>query len=1096
MGQSALQRNFAGGQSLHIPNIKDPKINGQNFCNSPRVGVLMDNFPGWFNAITMRVVLLIWLTIFSASVLWPTVSHAQSTIQLFDEDAKVNLTDNFALYYEDDEPLTIDQILERQQSFQWFMGGNPNFGFRDNGLWLTNKLSNVSNLQSWVFNIEFSQLDKVDFYLVSDGVLLLESHQGKLQSEQLFRNPTLRADLPIATPIELFIRVQSSSSSLIVPLTVAPEPVHSLSVQIDSTMWGLFYGGLFILAVYNLVIFFSAKEVSLLAYVGYIAAVVMWQFVWGGHLQVVNGGESPVWIMHHTELLFVINGLMAGLFTLYFLETRINAPTAHPVVVSLLVIQILLGLICITGILPTILKHNLVYGVGIASVCSYLYAGFEALSNRFQPARYFTFAWTVLALSAVVGILSLTGLLPSTKFTTYCFQVGVFLEAALFSLALMEKNRSKLEAEVDQATDDLRNNMELIEEQNARLDIARKDAIKASNVKSQFLANMSHEIRTPLNAILGFSRELGNATLPADQQEQVRIVNTAADNLLSIVNDVLDFSKIEAGKLQISNQPFEPNQLLEEMVTIMSKSAHSKRLEFVFDLGPLPEKLIGDLFRIKQILNNLLSNALKFTSTGTITLGVKGCALPHGNHELTFTIEDTGIGISRQDRKKLFSAFSQVDDALNRSYQGTGLGLVICRELVRLMSGRMDLRSEPGLGSTFIITLHTNRLSKKSTLKPSADWLNKHVVIFDPIPQTRHASAQMLTALGAKVHCVETIAFLHTLEVKPDFLFATVPGSMLVARDALLGNLIQFKAGKRILWYSGPEPFNQYPSLTQHFDTQVRMPLTLSKLDDLQHRKINQVKNPMQHKLNRLPGIRILAVDDMEMNLKLLTTWLADSPIELTTSMSGQDAVNRCQSIEYDMILMDVQMPGMDGLQASRAIRKTPLNLGTPIIAVTAHAFKEEQERLLASGMDDYLPKPMEISGLLDLIRRWCQTQNAPEINTTTLDWELATRRTNHNKETARELLTDFLRLLPESVQHIEAAWEERDYDTLQRHVHRIHGACCYTGVPALQRITDQLESALKRQQYMLVAELVTAFLAEARNVQAQGSELLVEPGS
>ena len=1043
----------------------------------------------------MRVVPLFWITIFAALMLWAAPGQAQSTIQLFDEDAKVDLSDNFALYYEDDTPLTIQQILKRRQNFQWFMEDNPNFGFRKNGLWLTNKISNVSNLQSWVFRIDFSQLDKVDFYLVADGVLLQQSHQGKLQSDQIFRNPTLRADLPVATPLELFIRVQSHSSSLIVPLTVAPEPVHSLAAQIDSTLWGLFYGGLGILAIYNLIIFFTTREISLLAYVANVAAVVSWQFVWGGHLQVLVGDAADMWITHHTELLFVVNGLTAGLFTLYFLETRRQTPSAHPVIVSLMGVQVVLGLLCLGDLLPTIWKHNLVYGIGIACVFSYIYAGFEALTHRFQPARYFTYAWLIVAVSAIIGILSLTGLLPSNKFTTYCFQVGIFLETILFSLALMEKNRGKLEAEVDQATDDLRNNMELIEEQNARLDIARKDAIKASNIKSQFLANMSHEIRTPLNAILGFSRELGNVTLPADQQEQVRIVNTAADNLLSIVNDVLDFSKIEAGKLQINNQPFHPNQLLEEMVTIMSKSAHSKRLEFVFDLGPLPEKLIGDLFRIKQILNNLLSNALKFTSSGTITLGVAGQALSHGIHELTFTIEDTGIGISRQDRKKLFSAFSQVDDALNRSYQGTGLGLVICRELVRLMRGTMDLRSDPGLGSTFIITLRTNRLSKKNALAPSRDWQDKQVVIFDPIPQTRRASARMLTGLGAQVHSVETMDVLHNLQLTPDFLFATVPGSLLQSRDAMLGSLIQFKAKKRILWYSGPEPFNQYPSLTQHFDTQVRMPLTLSKLEDLQHRKINETKNPMQHKLNSLPKIRILAVDDMEMNLKLLSTWLTDSPIELTTSMSGQDAVNRCQATEYDMILMDVQMPGMDGLQASRAIRKTPLNLGTPIIAVTAHAFKEEQERLLASGMDDYLPKPMEVSALLDLIRRWCQTHNPTEPETTTLDWELATRRTNHNKETARELLADFLRLLPESIHHIEAAWDERDYDTLQRHVHRLHGACCYTGVPALQRLADQLESALKRRQFMLVAELTTAFLAEAKKVQDQGSELLNEPG-
>ncbi|WP_232371937.1 hybrid sensor histidine kinase/response regulator [Salinimonas iocasae] len=1038
---------------------------------------------------TMRVAPFFWffLTLLSATF----SAQAQTTIQLFDEDASVDLSGNYAIYSEADTPLTIGEILEKKKEFQWYTENNPNFGFRENGLWLSNRISNVSNLSSWVFSINFSQLDKVDFYLVADGEVILQSHQGKLQSEQRFRVPTLRADLPVATPLELYIRVQSHSSSLIVPLSVTPEPIHSASWQIDSTMWGLFYGGLFILAIYNLVLFFQVREASLLAYVGYIVAVIVWQIVWGGHIQVFTGGPSPVWLASHTELIFTIIGMSSGIFSVLFLNTKKNASTAHPIVMALLGAQALVALICLLGVLPITWKHNLVYGVGLAAICSYIYAGFEAFFNRFEPARYFIFAWTMLAAGAVTGMLSLIGLLPSNQFTTYCFQVGVFLESALFSVALMEKSRSQLESEVQQATDDLRNNMELIEEQNARLDIARKDAIKASNVKSQFLANMSHEIRTPLNAILGFSRELGNATLPADQQEQVRIVNTAADNLLSIVNDVLDFSKIEAGKLQINNQPFSPIKELEELVTIMSKSAHSKRLEFVFDMDPLPEKLIGDLFRIKQVLNNLLSNALKFTSSGSVALRVKNKALAHGLQEIEFIVEDTGIGISREGRKKLFSAFSQLDDSTNRSYQGTGLGLVICRELVRLMRGNMNLRSEPGLGSTFTITLKMNRLSHKYSMVPNSRWQGKRVVVFDPIPETRRATAAMLHNLGARVTSVESLTFLKSLTFTPEYLFATLPVSKLDCRDAMLGELVQIPAQQRVLWYSGSEPFNQYPSLTQYFHSQIRMPVTLTKLEDLLHHKTTQHKNPLQSKLDSLPRARVLAVDDMEMNLKLLQTWLRSSPLELTICTSGLEAANRCQSNEYDIILMDVQMPGMDGLQATKRIRKTALNMGTPIIAVTAHAFKEEQERLLASGMDDYLPKPIDQSNLVELIRRWCQSNAQPCNSKPTLDWNLAVERTERDDATARELLSDFVRLLPDSIETIKAGWEDSDFQAMQKEVHRLHGACCYTGVPKLQQIANDLESALKRDKKMLVAELLPVFLEEAEDVDIEAQEWL-----
>ncbi|MCU7553333.1 ATP-binding protein [Alteromonas sp. ASW11-19] len=1033
----------------------------------------------------IRIILVSILLLFMAAP-----ACAATPLTLYSGQQEISLYENFRYLPETGSPYTISDVQRRKSDFIPYPDDNPNFGFQEEALWLYVPLKNVSGIDDWVLTVGFSQLDNVDFYVVA-GNKVTQSHQGKAQKEQLFRIPTMRIQLPESTPVDVFVRVKSNSSSLIVPLTLQPESMHSAYVQWDSILWGLFYGGLVILAIYNLVLYLNVREPSLVAYVGYILAVILWQFIWGGHVHLLVDDGLPLWFVGHTELIFIIIGLSSGIFTMTFLDTRVHARHAHPIVVGMLVAQIGVALICLTGLLPPVWKNNLVYGVGMLAICSYIYAGFEAYANRFQPARYFIFAWTMLAGGAIIGMLSLVGVLPSNAFTAYCFQVGVFLEAGLFSLALMEKSRSQLQSEVEQATNDLRNNMELIEEQNARLDIARKDAIKASNVKSQFLANMSHEIRTPLNAILGFSRELTLSALPTDQQEQVRIISTAADNLLSIVNDVLDFSKIEAGKLQINNQPFSPNQLLEEMVTIMSKTAHGKRLEFVFELQPLPEKLIGDIYRIKQVLNNLLSNALKFTSSGTITLAVSGRALPHGIHELNIKVKDTGIGISRQDQKKLFNAFSQVDDALNRSYQGTGLGLVICRELVRLMRGNLTLKSTPNVGSTFEVTLRTNQLSQKYSLGPHPDWIGKQVVIFDPVPATRMASARLMQHLGASTTSVESLAYLRTLDMNADYLMAVTPVTKTDKRDEYLSELVQFSAKKRILWYSGGEPFNQYPSLTQYFHSQLRMPMSLSKLDDLVNHKMKPQRNPMQDKIDALPRARILAVDDMDMNLKLLDTWLSDSPITLTTSMSGQDAVNCCQTHEYDLILMDVQMPGMDGLQASRAIRQTALNLGTPIIAVTAHAFKEEQEKLLASGMDDYLPKPIELGTLLDLIRRWCQPVSAPAMALPTLDWQLALKRANQNANAAEELLRDFTNLLPASVDVIKHAWDDRNYTSLKAEVHRLHGACCYTGLPKLQHLTSELETALKLGQHFLVAEQLPGFMVEAESVLVAASDHL-----
>ena len=1037
--------------------------------------------------INMAIFRVFFLLLVLLGSLSPFHSHAQHVKQLFDEQNTLDLSDSLYFLFETDYQLTIGDVSRRRSDFLMHPNGNPNFGFRNNGMWLLTSVTNVSNDKHWVFSINFSQLDSVDFYLVQNGKVISQSHQGKAQNEQIFRVPTFHVEIPNSDPVDLYIRIESHSSSMIAPLRVQAESLHSRYFQMDSLLWGFFYGGLLILAIYNLALYFGVREKSLLAYVGYTLAVILWQFVWGGHTHLLFTEGIPSWLVGHSELIFVIIGISSGLFTMTFLETDKHSPTAHPIITLLLVCQVLTGLVCFIDLLPSIWKNNLVYGVGLVAILSYIFAGFEAFFNKFKPARYFIFAWSMLAIGAIVGMLSLIGVLPSNDFTTYCFQIGVFLEAGLFSFALMEKSRGQLESEVEQATNDLRNNVELIEEQNARLDIARKDAIKASNVKSQFLANMSHEIRTPLNAILGFSKELNNAPLPTDQQEQVRIVNTAAENLLTIVNDVLDFSKIEAGKLQINNQPFSPNKLLEEMVTIMAKSSHSKRIEFVFDLKPLPEKLIGDVFRIKQVLNNLLSNALKFTSSGTITFSANGRSLAHGIHELNITVEDTGIGISRQDRKKLFNAFSQVDDALNRNYQGTGLGLVISRELVRLMNGDLTLKSALGQGSTFSVSLRMNQLSQKYSLTSSDDWKGKSVVIFDPIPATRRSSATMLSILGANIISVESLDYLATLNGQYDFFMATVPVSKIGLRDTYLSRFVQFKAQKRILWYSGPEPFVQYPSLSQHFHSQVRMPITLTKLDSLVNQHTTPAKNALQEKICGLPNVKILAVDDMEMNLKLLHTWLDHSPVELITTISGQDAVNQCQTQEFDLILMDVQMPGMDGIQATREIRKSPINMGTPIIAVTAHAFKEEQERLLASGMDDYLPKPIEVELLINLIKSWCHSIEPGEIELPSVDWQLALKRANHNQVTATEMLDGFVALLPETISTLSTLWQNQDYNLLKTEVHKLHGACCYTGLPAMQHLAHETESALKLGQHSVVDEHLPALIAEAKKVLREG---------
>ncbi|GAA0853727.1 hybrid sensor histidine kinase/response regulator [Aliiglaciecola litoralis] len=1018
-------------------------------------------------------------------------AFAQSTLQLINKEQTIRLSEKVKILPEQGTQLTIDQVRQRKQDFRWLPSSNPNYGLHDGGIWLHTRFSRVIDIQEWVIDIGFAQVDHVDFYLLNGNQIIAFSQQGKLSRSQNSRYPSIKVNIPLATPIDLFVRLESIDKNIIAPLDIQPFEKYLRSSFWDSLLWGFFYGGLLILAIYNLVLYVSNREVSLLAYVGYIVSAVVWQFVWGGHSVMLLPYGVTLWLSNHMDLIFVFIGIASGVFTYSFLDAKHTAPkTASYIKVNIGLLAVM-GFCSLINLFPVLWQNALVYISSLVAITSYLVAGFESYANNFRPARYFIFAWSILFLTAIAGMLSLTGILPTNEVTAYCFQIGVFVEAGLFSLAIMDKSHSQLESDIQQATNDIRNNMEFIEEQNVRLDIARKDAINASTIKSQFLANMSHEIRTPLNAILGFSKELIHTPLPVDKQEHVRIINSAADTLLNIVNDVLDVSKIEAGKLQINSQPFSPNELLEEMVSVMAKSAHQKNLEFHFELAKLPQKLIGDAQRIKQVLTNLLGNALKFTPSGHISLHAQGKELNHGLFELKFSIEDTGIGISQQDRKKLFSAFSQIDDATSRSYQGTGLGLMICQKLVRLMGGKITLNSKPGKGSCFTVTVLTNVLNINDENVQNIGWNKKPILILNTDSTATMSTIKMLEHVGAEVTLVDEVADLKRLKHKYSIIFVCLPHHYLQQNEKLFNDIINTKIDNLVFLYSGPELMLEDKHQDLAHIVKLRLPMTVNKLASLTDTPEETKYDQLHHDLLKLPPIKVLAVDDMEMNLRLLSTWLKPSKIDLRLSYTGEDAVKLCKEQEFDLILMDVQMPNMDGLQASKLIRKTQLNIGTPIIAVTAHALKEEQERLLASGMDDYLPKPLDLSDLVALIQRWCNDIDLVEEQAASIDWDLALERANHNKDAAKEVFTGFVNQLPELKLQIAQSWEKQDTQNTQALIHKLHGACCYTGVPILRDLCDELETALKQHDYQVVESRLTDFLHECDLILEQSVDYL-----
>ena len=1011
------------------------------------------------------------------------VNSEQASVQLTNLDDTLRINRQVLIYHEPGQnPVDITDIISQRDAFSYPIGNDSNFGFNDRAIWLRLTLSNFTQQPDWVLNIPFAQLEKVDFYLVQNDAVITHQTQGKT-GQQAFRYPAFAFALDNPSLHDVYLRIESRHNARIVPLDLQNDSSWFTATLTDTILWGAFYGALMMLAVYNITLYRGTQESASFAYVWYMASVIVWELVWGGHLLQLANNSVTRWLSDHSDILFNLVGITAAWFTLRFLNTPKTAPRSHFAIKVILVSQCLLIVFSLAAILPTGTQQNLVYLVNILGILAYLLAGFESYSANYLPARYFIFAWSILLTMALIGLFSLIGVMPSNAFTTYCFQIGVVIEAALFSIAIVDKYRFEMENEITQITDDMRNNLELIEEQNAHLDIARKDAVRASEVKSQFLANVSHEIRTPLNAILGFSRELQSADIGREKREHAQIINAAANNLLGIINDVLDFSKIEAGKININSEPFSPEQMLEEVIGLMSKTAHDKGLQFIYQPVLLPAKLIGDASRIRQILTNLIGNAIKFTPQGHIKLTVNG-EYREGSYWLSFAVQDTGIGISSNQQTVLFKAFSQVDDAMNRQFQGTGLGLVISRQLARLMNGDITLESEMGKGSTFTATVRTQLLNSQTGQMLSPQWANSRIRLVEPYAPANHALRALFAQIGA------TLLEPDSTE-NADFLFYSTEKPL---NDEQLAEVEHAAAKHKILLRPSCLSLQQHPAMRAHFESCMEKPVLYSRLDGLLHSHEHTQQDQYQLQLAALPQIRVLAVDDMELNLRLISTWLKDTPVQLSTCLSGKDAVSRCDMEEFDLILMDVQMPHMDGVQASKRIRQTDLNSGTPIIAVTAHAMKDEQDRLLSSGMDDYLPKPLELEDLVDVIHRWCSPPESKQSDA--VDWQKALQASNHNEQIAAEMLRDFLLQLPAMQREIVELAHQHQYQALQQAVHRLHGVCCYTGVPALQNLCNELETLLKKGYLQHALDLIPEFNGECQAVLMQGHQQLNSAGA